>query len=168
MFAAVALRDIHLPPAPPWWPPAPGWWLLFAVVLTVAAAAWAWRAHRSRRRRRVEALFDTTVARAGTPSASVAAMSELLRRAARRHDPGADRLQGVAWLDALGSRLPPDEAAALDPGRAPGRLLLEGGFRADVEEADVDALQPLARKAYLSLMAPAKRSRMHPSRRKRS
>lgn len=159
MALAVALRDIHLPPAPPLWPPAPGWWVLFAVVATLAVAAWAWRAHRRRRLRRVEALFDTTVARAGTPSASVAAMSELLRRAARRHDPGADRLQGVAWLDALGRRLPPDEAAALDPARTPGRLLLEGGFRADVEEADVDALRPLARKAYLSLMAPSRRRR---------
>lgn len=154
--AVVALRDIHQPPAPPLWPPAPGWWLLFGVVVAVVAAAWAWHAHRRRRRRQVEALFDTTVARAATPSQSVAAMSELLRRAARRHDPGADRLQGAAWLEALGNRMPPDEAAALDPAREPGRVLLEGGFRADVTDADVATLLPLARKAYLSLMTPGR------------
>lgn len=154
--AAVALRDIHQPPAPPLWPPAPGWWVLFAVLGAVVAAAWTWQARRKRRRRQVEALFDTTIARAATPPQSVAAMSELLRRAARRHDPRADRLQGAAWLEALGKHLPPDEAAALDPAREPGRVLLEGGFRADVTDADVATLQPLARKAYLSLMTPGR------------
>lgn len=158
MLLAVALRDIHQPPAPPLWPPAPGWWLLFAVLATVAAAAWAWQAHRRRRRRRIAALFDDTVARAGTPAQSIAAMSELLRRAARRHDPHADHLQGAAWLALLGKRLPPPEAAGLDPARTTGHLLLEGGFRADVAEADVEALRPLARRVYLSLMAPGKRS----------
>ena len=38
------------------------------------------------------------LARAASPPAQVAAMSELLRRAARRIDPQADRLQGEAWL----------------------------------------------------------------------
>lgn len=153
-IAAVALRDIHQPPAPPLWPPAPGWWLLFAALVAILAAAWIRQARRSRHRRQAEALFDTTVAAADTPSRSVAAMSELLRRAARRHDPAADRLQGAAWLEAIGQRLPPDEAAALDPDHEPGRMLLEGGFRADVTDADAAALRPLARKAYLSLMAP--------------
>ncbi|HET8819652.1 MAG TPA: DUF4381 family protein [Xanthomonadaceae bacterium] len=157
MLPGVALRDIHLPPAPPLWPPAPGWWLLFAVVAAAAAAAWAWRAHRRRRHRRIAALFDDAVARAGTPAQSIAAMSELLRRAARGHDPQADHLQGAAWLALLGKRLPPGEAAGLDPARPPGRLLLEGGFRADVAAADVEALRPLARRVYLSLMAPGKR-----------
>jgi hypothetical protein len=43
-----ALRDIHLPPAPPWWPPAPGWWML-AVLLLMAAIAGAWLCLRARR-----------------------------------------------------------------------------------------------------------------------
>ena len=154
---ALVLRDIHQPPAPPWWPPAPGWWLLFALVLAVVVFAWARHARRSRRRRQIEALFDDAVARAATPAQSVAAMSELLRRAARRHDPRADRLQGPAWLALLGERLPPDEAAALDPAQGPGRLLLEGGFRADVDDADADALRPIARTAWLALMAPGRR-----------
>ena len=37
----LVLRDIHQPPAPPWWPPAPGWWMLAAFML-LAIAAWAW------------------------------------------------------------------------------------------------------------------------------
>ena len=168
MRLAVALRDIHQPPAPPLWPPAPGWWLLFAAVATVVVVAWALQVRRRRRRRRIEALFDTTVAHAGTPSQSVAAMSELLRRAARRGDPSADRLQGDAGLAMLGKQLPPGDASALDPSRDAGRLLLDGGFRADVAQADVDALQPLARRVYLSLMARAPRQWIGRPRSKRS
>lgn len=154
---ALVLRDIHQPPAPPWWPPAPGWWLLFALVAAAALVAWAWHARRARRRRAVEALFDETVARADTPARSVAAMSELLRRAARRHDPRAGRLQGAEWLALLGARLPPGDAEALDPEQAPGRLLLEGAFRTDVDPGDVEALHPIARKAYLAMMSGSKR-----------
>ena len=97
--STAVLRDIHLPPAPPWWPPAPGWWLLAAAVL----------AGRDRRRRSCDA-GDASSALPSprcstrrsmpppTPTAQVAAMSELLRRAARRRDAQADRLQGDAWL----------------------------------------------------------------------
>src|SRR6185312_9170830 len=47
------LRDIHLPPAPPWWPPAPGWWLLAALVLLgCIALAWLWRRQRRLQQRR--------------------------------------------------------------------------------------------------------------------
>ena len=157
MTMALVLRDIHVPPAPPFWPPAPGWWLLFASLLVVVLATWAWHARRERRRRQLEALFDGAVARASTPSQAVAAMSEALRRAARRSDPRADRMQGAEWLALLAACLPPREADAFDPASAPGRLLLEGGFRGDVTEAEADALRPLARKAYLALMAPGKR-----------
>ena len=131
---ALVLRDIHQPPAPPWWPPAPGWWVLFALVLVVA-------------------LFDDAVSRAGTPAQAVAAMSELLRRASRRRNPDADRLLGEEWLASLRAQLPPGDAAELGTGRAAGRLLLEGGFRPDVDASDVDALRPLARSAYLALMS---------------
>lgn len=146
-----ALRDIHQPPAPPLWPPAPGWWLLLAVCLAITVGAWAWRAARRRRRRRIEAVFDTAVARAGTPAQAVAAMSEALRRAARLHDPAADRLQGDAWLALLAARLPTGESAAFEPGSASAQLLLEGGFRGDVRPEDADALRPVARRAYLAL-----------------
>ena len=152
MTLALALRDIHQPPAPPFWPPAPGWWALFALLLAGGLAAWWWHARRRRRRRAVEAVFDTAVGSAGTPSQAVAAMSEALRRAARRQEPHADRMSGDAWLALLAARLPPDEAAALDPSRDAGALLLEGGFRDDVADAEAEALRPLARKAYLALV----------------
>src|SRR5690606_41588377 len=85
-------------PAPPWWPPAPGWWMLAAAVMLVLAATIAWRWWGARRRRRLQALFDAEVDAAAGPAASVAAISGLLRRAARLRDPAADRLQGQAWL----------------------------------------------------------------------
>ena len=142
------LRDIHQPPAPPWWPPAPGWWWLAAVVLVLFAfAAWWWLRAR-RRRAAIVRLFDERVRAAATPVERVAAMSELLRRAARRRDPAAGSLQGEAWL------------AFLDGGNVPrsfsegaGRVLLEGGFRREVDASDADALLPLARERYLELMA---------------
>lgn len=145
---ALVLRDIHQPPAPPWWPPAPGWWLVAAVVLLVLAAL-AWRLLRRHRHRRAHAaLFDRALARAPSPAAEVAAMSELLRRAARRHDPAADRYEGEDWLRFL-------DAGAKEPwfSAGSGRLLLEGGFRREVDPAAVAGLRPLARRRYLDWMA---------------
>lgn len=143
----LVLRDIHASVAPPWWPPAPGWWLLALVLLLALAALAAWRLHRVRRRRRVLALFDAEVEAAALPAAEVAAISALLRRAARRREPAADRLQGEAWL------------AFLDAGREPprftgerGALLLEGAFRPDPDPADVADLRAAARERFLELM----------------
>ena len=74
-----------------------------------------------------------------------------IRHRGRHADPGG------AWLALLAARLPPDEAAALDPSRDAGALLLEGGFRDDVADAEAEALRPLARKAYLALVHGGKR-----------
>ncbi|HVI58697.1 MAG TPA: DUF4381 family protein [Luteimonas sp.] len=148
------LRDIHQPPPPPWWPPAPGWWLLAALLIAALAfGLWWWRRAR-RRRARIVRLFDERVHAAATPVARVAAMSELLRRAARRVDPRADRLQDEDWLAFLDGGAPGATAQrerAFSQG--PGRVLLDGGFRRELGEADAAALLPLARARYLQLMA---------------
>src|SRR5690606_26871763 len=145
------LRDIHQPPAPSWWPPAPGWWWLAAVVLVLLGAAIWWWLRARRRRTAVVRLFDARLAAAATATDRIAAMSELLRRAARRHQPGAERLHGDAWLAFL------DGKAAASGGPRPfsegaGRALVEGGFRRDVGDDVADALLPLARRRYLELM----------------
>ena len=101
MTPALRLHDVHAGSAPAWWPPAPGWWVAFALVGIVLVLL-AWR--RIRRRRRdavILRLFDQAVAAAGSPSQQVAAMSELLRRAARRKHAGADTLDGEDWLRCL-------------------------------------------------------------------
>lgn len=151
-FQPLPLRDIHQPPAPPWWPPAPGWWWLAAVVLVLLAfAAWWWLRAR-RRRAAIARLFDDRMRAAATPVERVAAMSELLRRAARQREPGADRLQGDAWLafldgdaKAAGTGQPFSEGA--------GRALLDAGFRREIDEQVAATLLPLARARYLELMA---------------
>ena len=161
----LVLRDIHQPIAPPWWPPAPGWWWLAALVL-LAIAAWAWFAARRRQRQRaIAAIFDQALAAAGTPSAQVAAMSELLRRAGRRRDPAVDCLHGDAWLEFLdgsakgaGKRRGRKPAAKLRTGsgrfsQGPGRLLLDGGFRREVDAGQVAALRAIARARFLDWMA---------------
>lgn len=145
----LVLRDIHVPPAPPWWPPAPGWWLLAAALLVLAAgaASWAWR--RAKRREALRRAFDEALSEAVTPAAQVAAMSALLRRAARARDPRAATLQGDAWL------------ARLDQGRPPlfegewGQCMLEGGFRKEVPQATADALRPRVRQRFLEWMGAA-------------
>ncbi|HEY5803757.1 MAG TPA: DUF4381 family protein [Lysobacter sp.] len=160
--SSLVLRDIHSMPSPPWWPPAPGWWLLFAAVLAVAAAV-AWFALRRRRRRRaVTELFDRSIDAAGSPAEQVATISELLRRAARKHDSHADRLQGDAWLAFLdggpGSRREQKwkrRAAPTAFSHGPGRLLLDGGYRRDVAAADVQALRTVARARFLQWMGAA-------------
>lgn len=99
------LRDIHMPPSPPWWPPAPGWWLLAAVALLLSAVvAVLWhRAIRARQRRaRVLSDVDALAARhASDPQALAAGLHQLLRRVARTRDPAAARLRGEAWREAL-------------------------------------------------------------------
>lgn len=153
----LVLRDVHQPPAPSWWPPAPGWWLLAAALLAILLVLGWWWKRRQRKHRGLEALFDHTVAAAGSPAAEVAAMSELLRRAARRRDRGADRLHGEAWLEFLdiedGKRRRKRTGA---PRRAfsegPGRLLLEGGYRRDTDPQAVAELRALARTRFLQWM----------------
>jgi hypothetical protein len=142
------LRDIHQPPAPPWWPPAPGWWLLAAILVALIAVAWWFAARRRRRRQAIAALFDVALQQADSPAAQVAAISELLRRAARRLDIEADRYTGDAWLRFLDTGLKRPSFA-----QGAGRLLLEGAFRQDVDAGAVAALRSLARQRYLSWMA---------------
>lgn len=109
--AGPVLRDIHLPPAPAWWPPAPGWWLLAVLVLlALLAVAWLWRRHRRLRLQRrqllgeLERLAERHV-RDGDDAALAAALHQLLRRVARRHDEAAARQRGESWRQTL-ARVP--------------------------------------------------------------
>jgi len=109
--AGPMLRDIHLPPAPAWWPPAPGWWLLAAsVLLALSAGLWGWRRHRRLLRQRRQLLGELERlaeqhARDGDAAALAAALHQLLRRAARRHDAAAARQHGESWRQTL-ARVP--------------------------------------------------------------
>lgn len=150
--SGLVLRDIHQPVAPSWWPPAPGWWLVAAVVIAAVATLALWWRRRRRQRVVVVHTFDASVAAATSPAARVAAMSDLLRRAARRFDASADTLHGPAWLAFL------DGAQTTRPfSQGPGALIAEGGFRRDVPSADADALLPVARARYLQLMGASRR-----------
>lgn len=141
------LRDVHPGVAPPWWPPAPGWWLVAAVVLLLSFALWWWLRRRDRRRAAILRLFDDAVAAADTPARQVAAISELLRRAGRRMDAQADRLQGDDWLRFLDRGSQASEFA-----EGAGRLLLDGPYRPDVDAGAAEALRVLARRRYLDWM----------------
>lgn len=146
--ATLVLRDIHQPTAPAWWPPAPGWWFVAAVALIAALGFALWRRRRRQRLRRIARLFDSALESADGAPAQIAAMSELLRRVARRRNPQADKLQGRAWLEYLdaGDKRHPFTAGA-------GKLLLEGGFRRDADPEEVAALRALARERFIEWMA---------------
>ena len=145
----LVLRDVHVPAAPSIWPPAPGWWLVGAALLAVVAVICLLRMRRQRKLEARQRLFDEAC-RDLPASAQVAAMSELLRRAARQVDKHADRLQGEDWLRFLDGR------AGSDFSKGAGRLLLEGGFRRDVAGADLAATRHVARARFLTLMAKKK------------
>ena len=145
--ASLQLRDVHLPPYPSWWPLPLGWWLVLAVLVLIVVALWAWRALRRRRERRWLQLFDATVAGAAPGAAQVAAVAELLRRAARRRQAGAELLQGQAWLEFLDA---PGSRAFSD---GDGRLLLDGAYRPTLAAEDVDRLRSLARARFLMLVS---------------
>lgn len=143
----LVLRDIHQPPPPSWWPPAPGWWMLAAALL-LAFAAWAWwRRRKKTRRAAIARLFDDAVAAADTPAAKIAAMSEQLRRASRRVDANADRLEGDDWLRFLDRGMPQPVFAA-----GAGASLRDGGFRRDVGETEIAGLHAVARDRFLRWM----------------
>ncbi|MES2858140.1 MAG: DUF4381 family protein [Pseudomonadota bacterium] len=149
MTPTLPLRDVHPGIPPPWWPPAPGWWLVLAtIMLVIGFLAWC-AARRRRRREAILGLFDDAVEVAGTPAQQVAAMSELLRRAARRAHPGADTLEADDWLRVLDDGLPQPVFSA-----GAGALLRDGGYRADVSTQQADALRVVARERYLLWMLP--------------
>lgn len=143
----LVLRDIHQVDAPAWWPPAPGWWLLAAALVAAALLVSWWRRRVHARRRRIAAVFDEAVQAADGAPAQVAAMSELLRRAARRRDPRADRLHGDAWLAFLDTD---GGQQAFSEGQ--GRLLLEGGFQREADPRQVEALREVARARFIEWM----------------
>lgn len=150
MTPPLPLQDVHEGIAPAWWPPAPGWWCALAAIVAIAVV-FAWRSKRRRRRHAaILQLFDDAVANAGTPSQQVAAMSELLRRAARRRDAKADTLAGEDWLRFLDVGLPRSTFVA-----GAGALLRNGGFRSDVTAEEADALRAVARQRYLDWMRGA-------------
>jgi len=143
--AQLPLRDVHLPPGPSWWPPAPGWWWLAGAVLLVVLAVLLWMNWRAHRRARWIRWFMQEAA-TGTPEQRLAAVSALLRRAARQASPGSELLQGEDWLrflDGPGTR-------AFSAG--PGRLLLDGAFRPRVDVAAVEEVAALAQARFLELM----------------
>ena len=146
-IGALVLRDIHEPVAPSWWPPAPGWWLVALAIVLLAAWFW-WRSWKRRvHSARVQAVFDRTVDAAATPATKVAAISELLRRASRRKDPAADRLDGEDWMAFLDSGLPEPTFVS-----GPGALLRDGAFRPDPGTDAVEALRIVARARFLDWM----------------
>ncbi len=145
---ALQLRDIHLPPAPPFWPPALGWWVVATVLL--ALLAWgghaAWRQLRLRRQRRrvmdVLARLESGLANERSPE-GLAHISVLLRRLALMRFPRAKvaPLTGHAWLRFL------DESGG--QGRftdGPGRVLASGPYqRALPGNLDIVGLVALVR-----------------------
>lgn len=106
------LRDIHLPPDPPWWPPAPGWWLLFGLVCTALLLGYGFyrRLRRTRKwRARVLAELRQLGARHAQDDVAYAtAVHQLLRRATWRYAADAHHLQGEPWRRVL-AQVPVDE-----------------------------------------------------------
>ena len=103
------LRDIHLPPTPPWWPPAPGWWLLAlaalaVVIVDVRFALHAWRRGRGRRAAlRALEVLRRRLREGESPHVLTAELSTLMRRAAMTRHPREQvaGLAGSAWLEFL-------------------------------------------------------------------
>jgi Domain of unknown function (DUF4381) len=152
---ALQLRDIHLPPEPSWWPPAPGWWLLAVLTIVLLVVLVRLLQRRWRVRKRMAALnaeFDAVISIVES-SARLAAISQLLRRAARLRHPGAANLQGEAWLRFLDSVSGDAYAAPFNAGV--GRVLLDGPYRANIDPKVVEALVAPARRCFLALVATA-------------
>ncbi len=149
------LKDIYLPPEPGIWPLAPGWWalLLLACLVVFAGGRWLWRRYRRRVYwRQLDTLFTRSLATSAEPSARLAIVSQLLRRAARvAAGDAAGQLTGEQWLQFLDGE---------DPGKpytqGPGRALLAGPFQPSAQTNAVavsaaDALEPIVRQRFMQL-----------------
>lgn len=150
MSTALPLRDVHLPPEPAWWPLAPGWWIVVGILVLLLAVPLLLRARRARRRRRWQRLFDDALPMAGASPERLAAIAGLLRRAARQHTAGNERLQGEAWLAWLDpdNRLPAEQRV----------LLLEGAYRpAIAHPAALQSLESWARDRFVALLMERRR-----------
>jgi hypothetical protein len=145
----LVLRDVHVPASPSSWPPAPGWWLLAAAGLLLFTVVLWMRRRRLHRLRAWQAMYDDASSKV-SPAAQIAAISELLRRAARRVDARADKLQGDEWLRFLDG----EKRKGFSGGA--GRLLLEGGYRREVDATELAATLELAQARFLELMAKRK------------
>jgi hypothetical protein len=129
------LRDIHLPPPVAWWPPAPGWWLLLALgVALCVLSIWLWRRLQrvSVNKMALRELTNLENDRTLSAGERVRRLSTLLRRAALSAYPRNEvaGLAGDEWLRFLDRHL---EGTQFSQG--PGRLLLDGPYRAVHDEA---------------------------------
>jgi cbb3-type cytochrome oxidase subunit 3 len=109
----LGLRDIHVPPAPPWWPLAPGWWVLFGMICLIAVVACLLyrNAHKKRlaRQRILAEIEQLAVRHPDDDAAYAASLHQLLRRAARCYAADAHLTQGDHWRQVL-ARIPVDDA----------------------------------------------------------
>jgi len=152
---ALPLRDIHLPPPPGWWPPAPGWWLLAGLLAALPLLLLLlWRRFRRLRYRRqaLSRLATLEQEQELAPSALVAELSALLRRAALCAFPAENcaSLSGEAWLGFLDRPLKGQPFSG-----GAGRCLATGPYQRAVE-IDRGALLGLCRR-YLRRLPPAPR-----------
>lgn len=147
----IILRDIHRLPSPPLWPPAPGWWWVLAALVVIGVVVFVWMRRRRQRRIIVERLFDDAMSDAPNAPAQVAAMSALLRRAARRHIADADVVDGAGWLALLDEGMPHQSFQT-----NVGQLLLEGGFRREIDPGELAQLRVIARQRFLRWMGVAR------------
>jgi hypothetical protein len=137
------LRDIHLPPSPPFWPPAPGWWLLAlaaiaALAFAVRFALLAWRRGRARRAAaRAMSRLRARYERGEALNLLTAELATILRRAAMSRHPRAQvaGLTGRDWLEFLD-----DDTHQFTEGV--GRCLATAPYARD-EAVDLDALLAL-------------------------
>ncbi|HTV87304.1 MAG TPA: DUF4381 family protein [Dyella sp.] len=107
------LRDIHLPPAPPWWPPAPGWWVLAGVLgVSLAMVFFIYRRMRRTRIWRARVLAEIqaiSVHHSHDDIAYAGSLHQLLRRVACLYAADAHQVQGERWRGIL-ARVPVDDA----------------------------------------------------------
>ncbi len=138
------LRDIHPPPALPWWPPAPGWWILAAAALSLviwqSIRLWRrWR--RFRPSRRALSLYQNLKRQLEAESISHQAwlheINKLLKRLAV-HGLGHVEVVpawGDDWLRYLDQRYG-QPAFSQGPGRCLGAARFQPNTEMDVQALD--------------------------------
>ena len=143
------LRDIHLPEAIGFWPPAPGWWLL-ALLTIIAVTLLSQRIirHKRRQRYRKQALQQLTRLQhyKQQPVEYLQKINTLIKQTAitaqsrLSHGESVSHLSGRRWLQYLDK-----SSNNNDFTEGLGKLLAEGPYRSNIDDANLDGLEQITR-----------------------
>ncbi len=147
----LALRDIHLPDSILWWPLAPGWWVLIVLFVLIGLSFyWYKKTYYGRKLKKnikleLEQYYQQYHDKKNA-QVFIQQLSALLRRISLHQfeDKKIVNLYGMAWLEFLDSKLPPNRTEYSSFKDGVGTIFLLGPYQKIINE-DVSPVYELVK-----------------------